>query len=156
MPGGRVAVFTITNTEEVGSLNISIEREEMKDVTEKMQPLDKAAMITVLKSAREIFTRLKKKKEAASQLKKLGSDVESAINSSLNAAKNKPNKLEGDAAVKEYETMSSKAMDSVKSAYISIGNYCTKMATLSPVMSGEIIRGVLDIVGKSASGFKEA
>ena len=155
MPGGRVAVFTITNTEEVGSLSISIEREEMKDVTEKMQPLDKAAMITVLKSAREIFTQLKKKKEAASQLKKLGSDVESAINSSLNAAKNKPNNLEGDAA-KEYETMASKAMDSVKSAYISIGNYCTKMATLSPVMSGEIIRGVLDIVGKSASGFKEA
>ena len=155
MPGGRVTVFTVTETEGVGSLSISVERDEMKDVTEKMAPLPKDEMLAVLKAAREVFTALKSKKDNASKLKKVGSDIESSIDSIMSASKNKPTDAKDD-ALKAHEEKLSKALDSIKSMYITQVNYATKMVTTGTIMTGEIVRGVLDIVGKSASGFKEA
>lgn len=155
MPGGRVAVFTITENEGVGTLSVSIERDEMKDVTEKMAPLSKADMQASLKAAREIFTALKKQKETTSSLKSFGSSVEKIMSDISGLEKNVKSGLEGD-ALKEHEKRVNSAVESVKSMYITVGNYCTKMVTFAPIMSGEIIRGVIDIVGKSAGGFKEA
>lgn len=155
MPGGRVAVFTVTETEGVGSLAVSIERDEMKDVTEKMAPLSKAELQSSLKAAREIFTALKKQKETTSSLKSFGSSVEKIIGDISGLEKNVKTGLEGD-ALKEHEKRVAAAVSSIQSMYITVGNYCTKMVTLAPVMSGEIVRGVLDIVGKSASSYKEA
>lgn len=155
MPGGRVVVFTVTETEGAASVSVAIERDEMKDVTEKMDPLNKEAMLAVLKSAREIFTNLKAKKEQTSKLKKVGSDIDGALNKAMSAAKNAPTDAKDDALKAQEETLS-KSLETIKSVYIAMGNHATKIVTLSPVMSGEIIRGVIDIVGKSANGFKEA
>ena len=155
MPGGRIAVFTVTETEGIGSMAVTIERDEMKDFAEKMAPLSKADLQASLKAAREIFTALKKQKETTSSLKSFGASVEKIIGDITGLEKNVKSGLEGD-ALKEHEKRVAGAVDSIKSMYITVGNYCTKMVTLAPIMSGEIIRGVLDIVGKSASGFKEA
>jgi hypothetical protein len=155
MPGGRVVVFTVTETEGVGSVSIAIERDEMKGITEKMNPLSKDEMLASIKAARDVFTALKAKKDNASNLKKVGNDIESAINSIMSSAKNQPSDAK-DEALKAREEKVSKALESIKSMYITQINYATKMVTTGVIMTGEIVRGVIDIVGKSANGFKEA
>jgi hypothetical protein len=81
--------------------------------------------------------------------------LDDALNKAMSAAKNAPTDAKDDALKAQEETLS-KSLETIKSVYIAMGNHATKIVTLSPVMSGEIIRGVIDIVGKSASGFKEA
>lgn len=155
MPGGRIVVFTVGENEGVGTLSVSIERDEMKGVAEKMTPLTKDEMLTSIKAARELFTELKKQKENGSKLKKLGASVTKIIDDATNVNKNKTNDLKDD-ALKDHEKKTAAAVESIRAMYITTGNYCTKLVTLMPTMTGEIIRGVIDVVGKSANGFKEA
>lgn len=155
MPGGRIVVFTVGETEGVGTLSVSIERDEMKGITEKMAPLSKNEMLDSLKAARALFTELKKQKENGSKLKKLGESVTKVIDDATKVNKNKSTDLKGD-QLSTHEKNTAASVDSIRALYITTGNYCTKLITLMPTMTGEIIRGVIDIVGKSANGFKEA
>lgn len=155
LPGCRVIKYYVSGKDEDGAkLSIEVAREELKGATEKMKPLDKAAIKAALGVAREAFTALKKVKEDASAIKEIGNEVNAGIESVLKIAKLMPtDKKDGEKA--DYEKDIATRAETVKTIYATVATFSSKLAALVPTMNGEMIRGIMAVCGQSMSSFKE-
>lgn len=155
LPGSRIIKFTITGTNEEGAgLSISIEREELKDATEKMKPLDKAAIKSALASARSAFALLKQQKEDATSFKAAAKDIDKGITAVINASKKIPSGLKDAAKLEEEKTINGR-IERIRALYVTAATHASKLSQLVPLMTGETVRGIMGVCAQSMSTYKE-
>lgn len=155
LPGGRVIRYSVSGKDEDGaSLSIEIVREELKGATEKIKPLDRAALKAAIGEARKSFDSLKKLKEDGAELKKHAKDIDDGLNAAIKAMQSKPSDAK-DAEKAEQTKAVETYISRVKVLYSVTGTFSAKLAALIPTMTGEQIRGIMSVCSKSMSTYKE-
>lgn len=155
LPGCRVIKYSVSGKDEDGAtLSIEIIREELKGATEKIKPLDRAALKAAIGEARKSFDSLKKLKEDGTELKKHAKDIEDGLNAAIKAMQSRPIDAKNDEKAEKTKAVE-RYINRVKVLYSTTGTFSAKLAALIPTMTGEQIRGIMSVCSKSMSTYKE-
>jgi hypothetical protein len=156
LPGSRVIKYYVSGKDEDGAtLSIDIVRDEIKGATDKIKPLDRAALKTAIGEARKSFDSLKKLKEDGAELKTHAKDIEAGLNAMIAVMKSTPTGDVKDADKAEVTKSREAYIAKCKVLYSTTGTFSAKLAALIPTMTGEQIRGIMSVCSKSMSTYKE-